>query len=82
VLIGTFDSSSADGALALARRDAAPAGDPGRSTALCVVGLAAGALVLVVGDAAWSIAVGAGLLLVAGACGFVVVARSLASSES
>jgi hypothetical protein len=45
------------------------------------VGLVAGALVLVVGDAAWSIAIGAGLLLVAGAFGFVVVARSLASAD-
>jgi cytochrome d ubiquinol oxidase subunit II len=82
VLIGTFDPSAAEGVQMLARPAALPARDPGRSTALCVVGLAAGALVLVVGDAAWSIAIGAGLLLVAGACAFVVVARSLASSES
>jgi cytochrome d ubiquinol oxidase subunit II len=54
--------------------------DPGRRAALCVVGLAAGVLVLVIGDADWSIAIGAGLMLVAGACGFVVVARSLAST--
>jgi cytochrome d ubiquinol oxidase subunit II len=53
---------------------------PGRGTALCVAGVVAGALVLVVGDAAWSIAIGTGLMLVAGACGFVVVARSLASA--
>jgi cytochrome d ubiquinol oxidase subunit II len=56
--------------------------DPGRATAICAVALVAGALVLVVGDAAWSIAIGAGLLLVAGACGFAIVARSLASSEA
>jgi cytochrome d ubiquinol oxidase subunit II len=55
-----------------------PLSDPARQTALVVVGLVVGALVLVVGDASWSIAIGAGLLLAAGACGFVVVARSLA----
>ena len=33
------------------------------------------------GDAAWAIALGAGLLLVAGAFGFVIVARSLVAAE-
>jgi cytochrome d ubiquinol oxidase subunit II len=51
--------------------------DPRRRASLVVVALVIGALVLVVGDAAWSIAIGASLLLVAGACGFVLVARSL-----
>jgi hypothetical protein len=49
---------------------------------VCLLGLVAGALVLVVGDAAWSIAIGVLLLLASGACGFVVVARSLATAES
>ncbi|MDX6568823.1 MAG: cytochrome bd ubiquinol oxidase subunit [Gaiellales bacterium] len=51
--------------------------DPRRQASLVVVALVVGTLVLVVGDAAWSIAIGAGLLLFAGACGFVLVARSL-----
>jgi cytochrome d ubiquinol oxidase subunit II len=51
--------------------------DPRRRASLVVLALVVGALVLVVGDAAWSIAIGASLLLVAGACGFVLVARSL-----
>jgi cytochrome d ubiquinol oxidase subunit II len=51
--------------------------DPRRRASLVVVALVVGALVLVVGDAAWSIAIGASLLLVAGAGGFVLVARSL-----
>jgi cytochrome d ubiquinol oxidase subunit II len=51
--------------------------DPRRQASAVVVALVVGALVLVVGDAAWSIAIGASLLLVAGACGFVLVARTL-----
>jgi cytochrome d ubiquinol oxidase subunit II len=54
-----------------------PFTDPGRRASFVVVALVVGALVLVVGDAAWSIAIGVGLLLVAAACGFVLVARSL-----
>jgi cytochrome d ubiquinol oxidase subunit II len=82
VLLGTFDTPATAGALSHPGPDEGIASGTNRSTALCVVGLAAGALVLVVGDAAWSLAIGAGLLLVAGAFGFAVVARSLASSES
>jgi cytochrome bd ubiquinol oxidase subunit II len=78
VLRGTFSAAPAQAAPTTALR-VVP--DPGRQTSLCVVGLVAGALVLAVGDAAWSIAVGAGLLLVAGAFGFVVVARSLAAAD-
>jgi cytochrome d ubiquinol oxidase subunit II len=55
--------------------------DPVRPASLCAVGIVTGALVLVVGDAAWSIALGAGVLLVAGAAGFVIVARSLVAAE-
>ena len=62
VLGGTFSTAAVAGAARAASRRRA---DPGRRTALCVVGLVAGALVLVVGDAAWSIALGASLLLVA-----------------
>jgi cytochrome d ubiquinol oxidase subunit II len=51
--------------------------DAQRPASLVVVALVVGALVLVVGDAAWSIAIGVGLILVAAACGFVLVARSL-----
>jgi cytochrome bd ubiquinol oxidase subunit II len=80
VLRGTFSAEPAAAAPTPASR-ASIVWDPGRRTALCVVGLVVGALVLVVGDAAWSIAIGAGLLLVAGAFGFVVVARSLASAD-
>ncbi len=46
--------------------DLAVRADSQRATALCLVGLVAGALVLVVGDAAWSIAIGACVLLVVG----------------
>ena len=79
VLGGTFNAAAAPQPLSAvgARPQTA---DPARPTALCVVGLVAGTLVLVVGDAAWSIALGAGLLLVAGACGFVIVARSLVAA--
>ncbi|MDX6565931.1 MAG: cytochrome bd ubiquinol oxidase subunit, partial [Gaiellales bacterium] len=80
VLRGTFTAEPAPAAATPASR-VSIVWDPGRRTALCVVGLVTGALVLVVGDAAWSIAIGAGLLLVAGAFGFVVVARSLASAD-
>lgn len=55
--------------------------DARRQASLVVVGLVVGALVLVVGDAAWSIAIGASLLVVAGACCFVLVARSLVPSD-
>jgi cytochrome d ubiquinol oxidase subunit II len=79
VLRGTFVAQPQPVVLTLSTR---PAADPARPTAICVVGLAVGALVLVVGDAAWSIAIGAGLLLVSGAFGFSIVARSLASSEA
>ncbi|MDX6541529.1 MAG: cytochrome bd ubiquinol oxidase subunit [Gaiellales bacterium] len=78
VLRGTFDAGAQSGERALPGHGS-PLGDAGRAPALCLVGLAAGALTLVVGDQAWSIAVGAALLLVAGACGFAVVARSLAA---
>jgi cytochrome d ubiquinol oxidase subunit II len=80
VLGGTFSAAAAPPPLASGSVYAQPA-DSTRRTALCVVGLVAGALVLLVGDAAWSIALGAGLLLVAGACGFVIVARSLVAAE-
>jgi cytochrome bd ubiquinol oxidase subunit II len=80
VLRGTFSAAPAPTASTGASR-VSVVWDPSRQTSLCVVGLVAGALVLVVGDAAWSIAIGAGLLLVAGACGFVVVARSLAAAD-
>jgi cytochrome bd ubiquinol oxidase subunit II len=79
VLRGTFAAAAEPRAVPASTRAVR---DPGRATALCAVGLVAGALVLVVGDAAWSIAIGAGLLLVTGACGFAIVARSLASSEA
>jgi cytochrome d ubiquinol oxidase subunit II len=79
VLDGTF---AAEARPAVLVRSTRPEPDPKRPSSICVVGLVAGALVLVVGDAAWSIAIGAGLLLVSGACGFVIVARSLASSEA
>jgi cytochrome d ubiquinol oxidase subunit II len=78
VLRGTFDADPQSGERALPGHDSA-LGDAGRAPALCLVGLAAGALTLVVGDQAWSIAVGAALLLIAGAYGFAVVARSLAA---
>jgi cytochrome bd ubiquinol oxidase subunit II len=80
VLGGTFSAAPAPQPLSAAGARPQMA-DPARPTALCVVGLVAGTLVLVVGDAAWSIALGAGLLLVAGACGFVIVARSLVAAE-
>ena len=81
VLLGTFDTAVEEG-----RWEPTPVTSPSwadsqRATALCLVGLVAGALVLVVGDAAWSIAIGVSVLLVSGACGFVVVARSLATAE-
>lgn len=81
VLLGTFDTAAEEG-----RWEPAPVTSPSwadsqRATALCLVGLVAGALVLVVGDAAWSIAIGVCVLLVSGACGFIVVARSLATAE-
>jgi cytochrome d ubiquinol oxidase subunit II len=80
VLGGSFSAAATPAVLA-GPGHAPAVWDPGRRTALCVVGLVAGALVLMVGDAAWSIAIGAALLLAAGACGFVIVARSLASAE-
>jgi cytochrome d ubiquinol oxidase subunit II len=80
VLGGTFNAPPSAAALVGATTGAA-AGESSRATALCVVGLAAGALVLVVGDAAWSLALGAALLLTAGAGGFVIVARSLTAPE-
>jgi cytochrome d ubiquinol oxidase subunit II len=73
VLQGTF--SAPQHAAPVGR--GAPLSDPARQRALVIVGLVVGALVLLVGDASWSIAIGASLLLVAGACGFIVVARSL-----
>ena len=76
VLQGTF-STAAPPPAALA--PGAAFADPGRQAAMIAVALAVGALVLVAGDAAWSIAIGAILLLLAGAWGFVVVARSLAA---
>ncbi|MEO9174831.1 MAG: hypothetical protein ABI317_04890, partial [Gaiellales bacterium] len=78
VLHGTFAAAASPVQLVPSTR---PAPDPRRSASVCAVGLVAGALVLVVGDAAWSIGIGAALLLVFGACGFAVVARSLASGE-
>jgi cytochrome d ubiquinol oxidase subunit II len=81
VLRGTFEAPS-DGSRWASTPATSPSwADSERATALCLVGLVAGALVLVVGDAAWSIAIGASLLLLAGAVGFVVVARSLAAGE-
>jgi cytochrome d ubiquinol oxidase subunit II len=80
VMGGTFSAPPSAPALAPAASGAAAA-ESSRATALCVVGLAAGALVLVVGDAAWSLALGAALLLTAGACGFLIVARSLTAPE-
>ena len=74
VLQGTF---SAEVPLQLPVGTRPAFSDPRRRASLVVVALVVGALVLVVGDAAWSIAIGASLLLVAGACGFVLVARSL-----
>jgi cytochrome bd ubiquinol oxidase subunit II len=82
VLGGTFDTPVEEARWASSPATAPSWADSERATSLCLVGLVAGALVLVVGDAAWSIAIGASLLLVAGAVGFVVVARSLASGES
>ncbi|HEY1479076.1 MAG TPA: hypothetical protein VGF46_03570, partial [Gaiellales bacterium] len=79
VLRGTFAAAAAPVPVPLSSRAFR---DPSRATAICVVGLVTGALVLVVGDAAWSIAIGAALLLSFGACGFVIVARSLAASEA
>jgi cytochrome d ubiquinol oxidase subunit II len=81
VLRGAFDAPAADGRWKVAAT-ARPWRDPQRATTVCLLGLVAGALVLVVGDAAWSIAIGVLLLLASGACGFVVVARSLATAES
>jgi cytochrome d ubiquinol oxidase subunit II len=80
VLRGTFDESANPGTSPLTLEDPG-AGDSNRATALCFLGLAAGALILVVGEAAWSIALGVSLLLIAGSCGFFVVARSLASAD-
>ena len=79
VLRGTFAAAAAPLPVPAPSR---ALGDPARATTLCIVGLVAGALVLVVGDAAWSIAIGAGLLLVSGACGFAIVARSLATGDA
>jgi cytochrome d ubiquinol oxidase subunit II len=78
VLRGTFAAPASPGQLSPSTR---PEPDPRRPASICAVGLVVGALVLVVGDAAWSITVGAALLLVFGACGFAIVARSLASGE-
>jgi cytochrome d ubiquinol oxidase subunit II len=78
VLRGTFAAAPQP---ALLVRSEEPTPDPGRRAAICLVGLVAGALVLVVGDAAWSIAIGAVLLLGSGAVAFTIVARSLAASE-
>jgi cytochrome bd ubiquinol oxidase subunit II len=80
VLGGTFNAPPSTAALAPAATGGA-ATESSRGTALCVVGLAAGALVLVVGDAAWSLALGAALLLTAAASGFIIVARSLTAPE-
>jgi cytochrome d ubiquinol oxidase subunit II len=77
VLGGTFTDEPAPAALV--QRPATA--DSNRRTALVIVGLAVGALVLVVGDAAWSLALGAALLLLGGAAGFVIVARSLTAAE-
>ena len=82
VLRGTFDEPLAEGGLEPAPATSRALRDPQRATTMCLVGLVAGALVLVVGDAAWSITIGVALLLGSGACGFVVVARSLATVES
>jgi len=79
VLGGTFSAPPAPQPVSAGSAHAQPT-DFSRQTAFCVVGLVAGALVLFVGDAAWSIALGAGLLLVAGACGFLVLARSLVAA--
>jgi cytochrome d ubiquinol oxidase subunit II len=78
VLRGTFAAPASPAVLV---RSEEPAPDPARPAALCVVGLVAGALVLVVGDAAWSITIGALLLLGSGAVAFTILARSLAASE-
>jgi cytochrome d ubiquinol oxidase subunit II len=77
VMGGTFTTEPSPSPLA--RRPLTA--DPSRRTAVCIVGLAVGTLVLVVGDAAWSLALGAALLLIAGAAGFVIVARSLTAAE-
>ena len=79
VLRGTFDEPAVEGRLEPAPATSRAWRDPQRATTMCLVGLVAGALVLVVGDAAWSITIGVALLLGSGACGFVVVARSLAT---
>jgi cytochrome d ubiquinol oxidase subunit II len=81
VIHGDFDAPVEEGRWESAPATSSSWADSQRATPLCLVGLVAGALVLVVGDAGWSIAIGVSLLLVSGACGFVVVARSLATAE-
>jgi cytochrome d ubiquinol oxidase subunit II len=48
-----------------------------RATLICLAGIAAGGLILFLGDVSWSILLGAALLVALGAAAFVLVARSL-----
>ena len=75
VLRGTFDAAAVN--VPLAQPAVGVAAEPRRAAAACFAVIVAGALIMFVGDASWSIAVGASLLLVAGGLGFVLVARSL-----
>ena len=75
VLRGTFDAAAVN--VPLAQPAVGVAAEPRRAAAACFAVIVAGALIMFIGDASWSIAVGASLLLVAGGLGFVLVARSL-----
>ena len=75
VLRGTFDAAAVN--VPLPQPAVGVAAEPRRAAAACFAVIVAGALIMFIGDASWSIAVGASLLLVAGGLGFVLVARSL-----
>ena len=75
VLRGTFDAAAVD--VPLAQPAAGVAAEQRQAAAACFAVIVAAGLILFIGDASWSIAVGASLLLVAGGLGFVLVARSL-----
>ena len=79
VLRGRFDPAAALQPAALPAYS--PVLEPGRLVFLCAVGAVAGGLMLFFFSSGWTIAIGVSLMLVFGALGFGVAARSLVAAE-
>ncbi len=79
VLRGKFDPGAAT--LTTPLRPYSPVIEPGRMALVCAAGVLAGGLTLFFFSAGWTIAIGVLLMLVFGAVGFTVAARSLVAAE-